>query len=90
MYRADRDGRGVTEADVADACGRMLEAAETSRGTVIFVTNEVGLGVVPENAAARRYRDLVGRANQLLAARADAVTLVCCGIPLHLKESKSP
>jgi adenosyl cobinamide kinase/adenosyl cobinamide phosphate guanylyltransferase len=32
----------------------------------------------------------VGRANQLLAARADAVTLVCCGIPIHLKEDKSP
>jgi adenosylcobinamide kinase/adenosylcobinamide-phosphate guanylyltransferase len=90
MYHGDRDGRGVTEADVADACRRMLEAAETARGTVIFVTNEVGLGVVPENAVARRYRDLVGRANQLLAARADAVTLVCCGIPIHLKEDKSP
>jgi adenosylcobinamide kinase/adenosylcobinamide-phosphate guanylyltransferase len=90
MYHGDRDGRPVTEADVADACGRVLQAAESCRGTVIFVTNEVGLGVVPENAAARRYRDLAGRANQLLAARADAVTLLCCGIPIHLKESKSP
>ena len=90
MYYADRDGREVTEADVADACGRVLQAAGTCRGTVIFVSNEVGLGVVPENAAARRYRDLVGRANQLLAARADTVTLICCGIPLHLKETKSP
>ncbi len=51
------------------------------RGTVIFVTNEVGMGVVPENAPARRYRDLVGRANQIIAARADAVTLMSCGIP---------
>jgi len=42
------------------------------------------------NAEARRYRDLVGRANQLIAARADAVTLVCCGIPLPLKEKPSP
>ena len=75
-------GRRLTEADVAGQCGRVLEAAEACRGTVIFVTNEVGLGVVPENAQARRYRDLVGRANQLLAARADAVTLVCCGIPM--------
>jgi adenosylcobinamide kinase/adenosylcobinamide-phosphate guanylyltransferase len=67
----------------------MLEAAETCRGTAIFVTNEVGFGVVPENAQARCYRDLIGRANQTIAARADAVTLVCCGIPLHLKERRS-
>ena len=57
-------------------------------GTVIFVTNEVGLGVVPENAQARRYRDLVGRANQLIAAAADTVTLMSCGIPLPLKEER--
>ena len=79
----------ITEADVAERCGRMLDVAETCRGTVIFVTNEVGLGVVPDNAQARCYRDLIGRANQTIAARADAVTLVCCGIPLHLKERKS-
>lgn len=90
MYCADREGRQVNEADVAEQCGRVLDAAETCRGTIIFVSNEVGLGVVPENAAARRYRDLVGRANQLLAARAGAVTLLCCGIPLQLKENQSP
>jgi adenosylcobinamide kinase / adenosylcobinamide-phosphate guanylyltransferase len=90
MYRAERESREITESDVAEQCGRMLDAAGACRGTVIFVTNEVGLGVVPENAMARRYRDLVGRANQVIAARADRVTLVCCGIPLHLKESNSP
>lgn len=78
----------ITEADVATRCAEMLDAAQVCRGTVIFVTNEVGLGVVPENPLARRYRDLVGRANQIIAARADAVTLVCCGIPMHLKERK--
>jgi adenosyl cobinamide kinase/adenosyl cobinamide phosphate guanylyltransferase len=78
-------GRGLAEADVAQECGSVLDAAEAVRGTVIFVTNEVGLGVVPENALARRYRDLLGRANQTIAARAGTVTLLCCGIPLHLK-----
>jgi adenosylcobinamide kinase/adenosylcobinamide-phosphate guanylyltransferase len=90
MYYADRDGRQVTEADVAGLCDSVLHEAETHGGTVIFVTNEVGLGVVPENEQARCYRDLVGRANQLIAARADAVTLVCCGIPIPLKEKRSP
>ena len=89
MYQAEHESRQLMEADVAERCGQMLEAAETCRGTAIFVTNEVGFGVVPENAQARCYRDLIGRANQTIAARADAVTLVCCGIPLHLKERRS-
>jgi adenosylcobinamide kinase / adenosylcobinamide-phosphate guanylyltransferase len=86
MYRAEQESRQVTEADIGVRCDEMLDAARACQGTVIFVTNEVGLGVVPENALARRYRDLVGRANQIIAARADAVTLVCCGIPMNLKE----
>jgi len=90
MYRAARSGRDVTEDDVARHCGPVLDAAAARRGAVFFVTNEVGWGVVPENPQARRFRDLVGRANQLLAARADRVTLVACGIPLHLKENRSP
>lgn len=53
--------------------------------TVVFVTNEVGAGIVPENALARRYRDLSGLANQQLARAADEVHAVICGLPLQLK-----
>ena len=70
---------------MAAACLAMLDAAAARRGAVIFVTNEVGLGIVPENALARRYRDLVGRANQVIAGRAERVTLLVCGIPLTLE-----
>jgi adenosylcobinamide kinase/adenosylcobinamide-phosphate guanylyltransferase len=52
---------------------------------VVFVTNEVGLGIVPENQLARRYRDLVGRCNQTLAAGADKVVFMVSGLPLTLK-----
>lgn len=52
---------------------------------VILVTNEVGSGIVPENRLARLFRDLAGRANQLLAAAADEVQVVISGIPLRLK-----
>ncbi|NQT85601.1 bifunctional adenosylcobinamide kinase/adenosylcobinamide-phosphate guanylyltransferase [bacterium] len=83
MYEA---GRNVEEDEIAEAVGRVLAACAAHAGTVVFVTNEVGMSIVPENALARRYRDLVGRCNQTLAAGADAVTLVACGIPLHLKE----
>ena len=90
MYHAEQDGRPFAEADVAGQCQQVLDAAEACSDTVIFVTNEVGLGVVPENSHARHYRDLIGRANQTLAARADTVTLLCCGIPFHLKEKVLP
>jgi adenosylcobinamide kinase/adenosylcobinamide-phosphate guanylyltransferase len=50
------------------------------------VTNEVGSGIVPEHALGRRFRDLQGFANQRLAAAAQAVALVTCGLPLWLKQ----
>jgi adenosylcobinamide kinase/adenosylcobinamide-phosphate guanylyltransferase len=73
------------ESDVARQCEELTNAAAAHRGAVVFVSNEVGMGIVPENAQARQYRDLLGRANQVIAARADRVTLISCGIPLHLK-----
>jgi len=52
---------------------------------LILVSNEVGMGIVPENRLARLYRDIAGRANQLLAAASDEVHVVISGIPLRLK-----
>ncbi len=52
---------------------------------VIVVSNEVGMGVVPENEMGRVFRDVAGRVNQLLAARAAEVHLLVAGIPLKLK-----
>jgi adenosylcobinamide kinase/adenosylcobinamide-phosphate guanylyltransferase len=85
LYAAEQESRSLDEAEIAAECRRMLEAAADSSATVVFVSNEVGMGIVPEDAQSRRYRDLVGRTNQAVAARAVRVTLVCCGIPLALK-----
>ena len=52
---------------------------------VIMVSNEVGMGIVPENRLARLFRDIAGRANQALAAVADEVHVVISGMPLKLK-----
>ena len=51
----------------------------------VLVANEVGLGIVPDNALARTFRDAAGRLNQHLAARADAVLFMVAGLPLRAK-----
>jgi adenosylcobinamide kinase/adenosylcobinamide-phosphate guanylyltransferase len=57
---------------------------------LIVVTNEVGLGIVPATPLGRVFRDALGRANQALAARADAVYLLVAGLPLRIKPSREP
>lgn len=63
----------------------VLSAIGSRDGQVIMVTGEVGCGLVPELPLARRYRDLVGRCNQVMAAGADQVAHVVCGIPHIIK-----
>ncbi len=66
----------------------LLDAARRFDGTVIFVTNEVGSGIVPENHLSREYRDVAGIVNQWVGAAAEEVYLVSCGIPVNIKALK--
>ncbi len=69
-----------------DAETARLEAVLAARqGPVVLVSNEVGSGIVPNNAEARRFRDLQGRLNQRIAARADHVVLLVAGLPMVVK-----
>ena len=72
-----RDAAAETETLVA-ALGRV-------EGRIVLVSNEIGLGLVPENALARSFRNLQGMLNQRVAAAADDVVFVAAGLPLVLK-----
>jgi adenosylcobinamide kinase / adenosylcobinamide-phosphate guanylyltransferase len=85
LYEADRQGETFTEEAAAGRSRELIAACRMFPGTIIFVTNELGMGIVPENATARRFRDCAGRCNQLIAAAAAEVTFVVSGIPLRLK-----
>lgn len=63
----------------------LIELIESAPASFLIVSNEVGLGLVPENKLGRIYRDLLGRANQLLAEHADEVYFMVSGIPMKVK-----
>ena len=73
-------GRNV-DGEVAN----LVAALPNLDGAILFVSNEVGMGIVPENALARSFRDQAGRLNQQVAAAADRVVFVAAGLPLVLK-----
>jgi len=65
--------------------GAFFKQTEGVRGRVTIVANEVGLGIVPDNALARGFRDIAGRINRLVAARADKVFFMTAGIAMKVK-----
>ncbi len=86
MYRAEKSNLLFSERSLQPHIDALLFAVSEFQGTCICVTNEVGMGVVPDNVAARKYRDCVGRCNRAIADAADEVVLVSCGLPLFLKK----
>ena len=72
--------------DVDAAREVLLDALAAAPGPVVLVANEVGLGIVPDNAMARAFRDHAGRLNQAVAEAAAHVYFVAAGIPMVLKE----
>jgi adenosylcobinamide kinase/adenosylcobinamide-phosphate guanylyltransferase len=76
---------GLAERRVMAEIEGLLAACEKRSGAVIMVSGEVGLGLVPESALGRLYRDLLGRTNQLVATRSQAAYLLVAGLPIELR-----
>lgn len=75
----------LAEKNVSAEIDALEAALGQCGGPLVFVANEVGLGIVPENKLARDFRDHAGRLNQRMAAKADHVLFVAAGLPLILK-----
>lgn len=75
----------MDERDLESAFGAVLIAIHTASCPVVLVSNEVGLGIVPDNAMARAFRDHAGRLHQNIAAIAAEVYFVAAGLPLKMK-----
>jgi adenosylcobinamide kinase/adenosylcobinamide-phosphate guanylyltransferase len=78
-------GEPLTEREIMARVRGLAEAARTLPGQVIVVSNEVGCGIMPVNALARRFGDVLGEANQVVAAAAAEVYVCWAGIPWRIK-----
>jgi adenosylcobinamide kinase/adenosylcobinamide-phosphate guanylyltransferase len=75
----------LAEHDIPAAADQLIMAIHEATGPLILVSNEVGLGIVPDNELARRFRDEAGRVNQQVAAAVDEAMFIAAGLPLRLK-----
>jgi len=73
------------DAAVSSRCDELVAAIERFEGSCIVVSNEVGLGIVPDNPLARKFRDFAGILNQKMAQAADNVYFMTAGIPMKIK-----
>jgi adenosylcobinamide kinase/adenosylcobinamide-phosphate guanylyltransferase len=75
----------LAEQDVETESRRLADALSRPRGPWFVVSNEVGLGIVPDNALARKFRDAAGRLNQAVAAVSGSVVFMVAGLPMRVK-----
>lgn len=78
----------VAEADVEREITNLVQSLDGLAAPVVFVSNEVGLGIVPDNAMAREFRDLAGMVHRKIAEKANEVFFVVAGLPLVMKREE--
>jgi adenosylcobinamide kinase/adenosylcobinamide-phosphate guanylyltransferase len=76
----------LADRDIETETAKLLAAARAAQAPIVFVSNEVGLGIVPDNALGRAFRDHAGRLNQAVAAIASRVVFMVAGLPMVLKD----
>lgn len=77
--------KGLKEAVIERKINKLLDVLNKIKAQSVIVSNDVGLGIVPENKLARDFRDITGRVNQLVAKESDEVFFLVSGIPWRIK-----
>ena len=85
LWLSNQLGRGLDDSEILAAVEELAEALAETGSSVVAVSNEVGSGIIPDNALARRFRDMAGEVNRRMAEAASEVYLLTAGIPLKLK-----
>jgi len=86
MHKEARNkGQGARGKRTKQAITELISACKDLKASIIIVSNEVGLGIVPDNPLARQFRDIAGLANQRIAETADEVYFMVSGIPMRVK-----
>ncbi len=85
LYVCNLISQELSDERIESNIRELVKVIRESKLEIIIVTNEVGMGIVPENALARRFRDLAGRANQIVAEVSECVYVCFLGSPLRLK-----
>lgn len=85
MFKSHEKYTKETEESAINKIEKLITSIKNSDNTTIIVSNEVGQGVVPMNKLARRYRDILGKANQLMAKNANEFYVMFAGIPVEIK-----
>lgn len=75
----------LVDKEIKKEIAELIKSISESKAVVVLVSNEVGAGIVPDNPLARRFRDLLGLANQMVAKKADEVIFMQSGIPMIIK-----
>lgn len=85
MWLSNQCGRDRKERDIVEEVRALLQAIRRNDARVVLVSNELGMGLVPPDAQSRRFRELAGEVNRLVAEEADHAYFVVSGMPLSLK-----
>ncbi len=86
LYTAEQRGDILDEHDIQHKCQELITLCRRQSQTIIFVSNELGMGLVPVDSTSRRYRDCLGRCNQTVAQNCDKAVFMVSGLPLVLRE----
>lgn len=88
MWLSNQCERGTKDTEIMERTNALLEVIRRSGTRVVLVSNELGLGLVPVDARSRRFRELAGNVNRLVAEAADEAYFVVSGIPVPLKKEE--